>query len=423
MAISSGSNDCYWQVAAGSPIHLPYSKPPRQIDFAVIGGGFSGLATAVAVQRQAPGATVAVFEAARVGAGASGKSAGFLSPVAAPFWLLQSARSKEAAWGAGFLYEEMHHIATFLGSHFPSVELAPSTLRLLANGILAGAGLQSFQQATEIANLPSTISRDSCNRLVVSMNAYALHPYQLVLALANYAQAQGVFVCENSAVAAIDVAAGAPRVSLQSGAEFIAGKVIVCTNAYSDGLDLKETTRALPLHTFLMASTPMTETDLENIIDRHSFGVEVNSAQCYFRRHGSRLLYGGFDKLSASWVASTLKHLQKRMDQSFPALGRVPVAHFWSGKIHATPTGLPIIRASRNSAAVLFNLGYGGTGTTLALVCARAVAGLAIGTFVREEDARLLALIQSTRVTSPDVLSAIAKIAVRAALRPSIPRL
>ena len=45
---------------------------PEEVDFAVVGGGFTGLAAAAWLRRLDPQKTVAVFEAETIGAGSSG---------------------------------------------------------------------------------------------------------------------------------------------------------------------------------------------------------------------------------------------------------------------------------------------------------------------------------------------------------------
>jgi glycine/D-amino acid oxidase-like deaminating enzyme len=53
-------------------------KIPAHVDFAIIGGGFTGLAAAAWLRALAPGKSVAVFEAVRIGAGASGRTGGMV---------------------------------------------------------------------------------------------------------------------------------------------------------------------------------------------------------------------------------------------------------------------------------------------------------------------------------------------------------
>jgi len=55
-------------------IAVPRAPLPARVDVAVVGAGFTGLATAIACAR--PGAAVHVFEAASIGAGASGRTGG-----------------------------------------------------------------------------------------------------------------------------------------------------------------------------------------------------------------------------------------------------------------------------------------------------------------------------------------------------------
>src|SRR3984957_1067479 len=62
------------------PWHIDFTvrtKPvPPSVDFAIVGGGFTGLAAAAWLRRLAPGKSVAVFEAASIGAGARGRTGG-----------------------------------------------------------------------------------------------------------------------------------------------------------------------------------------------------------------------------------------------------------------------------------------------------------------------------------------------------------
>src|SRR5215469_5139797 len=52
------------------------SSMPREADFAVVGGGFSGLSAAAALRRFAPEKTVVLLESGTIGAGSSGRTGG-----------------------------------------------------------------------------------------------------------------------------------------------------------------------------------------------------------------------------------------------------------------------------------------------------------------------------------------------------------
>src|SRR5688572_27271900 len=103
---------------------------PGAVDFALLGGGLAGLTTAIRLRTQHPNASIVVFEAERVGFGASGRNAGFLSPLAAPVWLLGAERSTEQAWGAAKINAEVHAVARWIDEHIEDCELRPATLAL-----------------------------------------------------------------------------------------------------------------------------------------------------------------------------------------------------------------------------------------------------------------------------------------------------
>ncbi len=63
-----------WKISFNPSRH----KLPARVDFAIIGGGFTGLAAAAWLRSLAPEKSVAVFEAARIGAGASGRTGGMV---------------------------------------------------------------------------------------------------------------------------------------------------------------------------------------------------------------------------------------------------------------------------------------------------------------------------------------------------------
>src|SRR5712672_729166 len=51
---------------------------PEQVDFAIVGGGFSGLSAAAWLRRLAPDRSVLVIESASLGEGASGRTGGMV---------------------------------------------------------------------------------------------------------------------------------------------------------------------------------------------------------------------------------------------------------------------------------------------------------------------------------------------------------
>ena len=393
----------YWQRDAGWCDRWQGTPLPRSVDVAIIGGGLAGLMTAIRLREREPSASIAVLEAERVGFGASGRSAGFLSPLAAPAWLLGAERSPEQAWGAARINADVHAIARWLGEHVPEIELRPVTLRLEAAGRIGAGGLSEMARAVELVGLVHQLSTNR-GRLSLAMGAYTLHPYKLVRGLADHAIRAGVILRERARVRAID----GERVRFDGG-DLRARRIIVCTNAYTQSVGI-ERVRALVVHSFMTATAPLDQALLRD----DEFTVEINAAQAYHRTHAGRIIFGGIDKLIApagddfAVPEAVRAHLARLLATSVP--GATP-GETWAGVFHATATGLPIIRASTRNPALVLNVGYGGTGVALALACAPLAAAVASG----DPPDRLLSLIRDTRISARDALRTVGRIAGRLA--------
>ena len=408
--------ESYWQRDAGWADRWAQTVLPRTVDLAIIGGGFAGLMTAIRYRAQNPAARVLVVEAERVGFGASGRNAGFLSPLAAPVWVLGAERSPEQAWGAAQINTLVHELAGWIEEHVTDCELAPVRLALQARSRLADAALEEFTRAVAHIGLAHDVedSRVWPGQRVLAMHAYTLHPYKLVRGLALHAEQRGIQLRERARVQKAEaLRAGGACVQLADGGVIEAGKVVLCTNAYTPALDAGERVRgAFIVHSFMAASPPLDEPPLRD----GDFTVEVSASQSYHRMHGRRVIYGGVDKLRPP-TGGERAQLERELAASIPGT-HVPIEQLWSGSFQTTVTGLPIIRMAEDNHAIVFNVAYGGTGVALALTCARLAAAVAShGHFTSADDTRLLALIHATRISVRDSVRTIARI-VRAAAMP-----
>ncbi len=414
----------YWQHDACWADRWHDSRLPVRVDVAVLGGGLSGLATALALRDRAPGAAIAVFEAERVGFGASGRSAGFLSPLAAPVWLLGARRSSDQAWAARTINTAVHHVAERIRVLVPAADVRAVDLSLEARGRIASSALAELAAAAEHVGLGFTLDRRDSHRtaarLALSMGAYTVHPYKLVRGIAERAVDRGVKIYERARVRRVDAVEGGARIVLDDERHVLADRVVVCTNAYTPGIELDDRPRAMVVHSFMTATLPLPAEILAGLAGEDRFTVEVNAAQAYHRMHAGRVIYGGIDALSepAGGDLAVPPGVRRRLDElvsaSFGLPSHVlPIEHAWSGRFHTTTTGLPVIRASRSNPAVVINVGYGGTGFALALACAPLAAALGAGEAPADDDARLLSTIEDTRLSVVSGIGAIARILAR----------
>lgn len=391
----------YWHREVQSQDRFCHAAPGAA-DYVILGGGLSGLSTAIALRKRAPHASILLLEAKRVGYGASGRNAGLLSPVPAPIWLLGAELCAEHAWAAGHLNTRVFQVAEWIAAELPGAELATAQLHLVSRGRVANAALSEFSLAVTHTGIGHTLASRGPEAQCVTMDASTVQPYRLVLELARRATELGIRITEGAKVERVIGSTSHALVRLENGTTVTAGRVLVCTNAYTKRALGAVRLRAIPVHSFMAASKPIT---LEHGAPSHrTFTVESNRAQAYYRSHKGRILYGAMDKLlvrpgSGDEVGQALQDkLAGHMRASMPSAD-VPLEQAWSGMFHATPTGLPVLRVSKGARSIVLNVGYGGTGVGFSLACASLAAALATGAgFLNDDDARFYQALQTPPV-------------------------
>ncbi len=222
------------------PWHIDYAvrtKPvPSSVDFAIVGGGFTGLAAAAWLRRLAPEKSVAVFEADRIGAGASGRTGGMA--------LAESA--------AGDL--------PGLGNVLGGLERILAELDIDCDLSLPGAF--EIGRGKGLAHSPIQWNDSGTLRVVKKVPGGTLDPGKLVAGLARAADERGATIIESRPVTQIEwqrrpvLHAGGSRCS--------AGKILLATNALA--LELTALAgRAEPKLTLAVLTEPMDEKRLEAI--------------------------------------------------------------------------------------------------------------------------------------------------------------
>ncbi len=406
----------YWQRHAGAPLAgacltepallgtdpAPPAPWPATTDFAVIGGGLAGLMTSICLAEVEPAADIVVLESAFAGFGASGRNGGLMSPLAAPVWLVTAQSNPDHAWALRQLNQRAHEAASWLHQHAPESEIKPINLCLKSAGRLTAAGLKRVARAVEHCRLEHAINEQD-GQVSLEIPTHVLQPYRTARELAVVARRLGIDVREHCKVATVSETAQGIEVQLTDGRSLRAAKAIICTNAYTRTIKLPKKARAKVVYNFMIATPPLEPQALDRLPTGQTFVVELNRNYVFYREHAGRLVFGGIDRFSPpgeddfAVPPKVLAGLERLLDLSFPGT-RLEAAEAWSGCYHATSTELPHIEQCGATGAIIMNVGYGGTGVALALICARLVAGLARdGHPPDPDDRRLLDTITSTR--------------------------
>jgi len=353
---------------------------PDHVDFAIVGGGFSGLSAAAWLGRLAPGRSVLVLESAALGDGASGRTGGMA--------LAETAAGKLPGLGdvlAGY----------------------QKILRTL--GIDAGIklpGVWELGRSAPAKHSPIAWNDSGVLKVVRLVSGGTVDPGRVLTGLARAAENAGAQIVEHAEVHALDFS-NPPRLYIRRNLggrihhkEIRADQVLLATNASSLKLSGLRAA-AVPRLTFALATAPLSTAQIKAIglSSRRPF-YTVDLPYLWGRLLESNgVIFGaglvppyvgtpsGFpigapsSKKGAHDLhrydvrygqpAERLRWLESRVRNLHPALASVRITHRWGGPILLTEKMRPILRRHPRSKRVIVLAGYNGHGVALSVYLAK----------------------------------------------------
>lgn len=375
-----------WDMSAAEPTLTPRMEGDTATDVAIVGGGFTGLSTALHVAGK--GIDCHVLEAKQIGYGGSGRNVGLVN---AGLWLPpQDVRRRlgEARGGAfvKVLGEAPAYVRSLIERHQIRCEANWSGTIHAAHSPSGYADLARRAEEWKRLGAPvDLLSREEAAEMIgtsrfhgglVDHRAGTINPMGYVRGLARAAIGAGARV--TTGVKALGLQRDRDHWIVETDHGTVSAKsVVLGTNAYSDDLwpGLKQT--FTKIHYFQLATVPLG--DRAKAILSGGQGLWDTGAIMFSLRRDAfgRLIIGsmgtvvgGMDGLSRRWAASTLRRL-------FPDLGEVEFEHCWHGQIAMTPDHMP--RIHRLAEGLYTPIGYNGRGITPGTIFGRAIADLLSG--------------------------------------------
>jgi glycine/D-amino acid oxidase-like deaminating enzyme len=364
-----------------------------EVEVAVIGAGYSGLAAAYALQKR--GVDCVVLDANPVGWGASGRNGGVVSSkFRLSFPTIDKLHGLDTAKRMHRLAHEGVRVVETLVDEFQltrarfeatgslrcaHTEAAFAAIRAEADWVRTQLGdtTMTVQSRAEIEH--ETGSKGFVGG-VLSADAGTILPLEYVCGLARGLTLRSVPIYESTPVQQMHRAPGETRVTLRTPAGTVRAKqVIVATNAYSD---LTPATAAyqrelVPFRSAMIATERLpAELDARLMVERRSY-TETRRMMKWFRKVDGRMLFGGRDAFGKEGQTTGFDALQRAMVALFPDLADVRVDYRWSGYVGMTFNSLPHV--GRSDDATTFCLGYNGAGVAMASLLGQHAAALALG--------------------------------------------
>jgi glycine/D-amino acid oxidase-like deaminating enzyme len=373
-----------------------------RVDVAVIGGGYTGLWTALALREREPSLKVAVLEAEIVGWGPSGRNGGFLNgywthlsrlrPVFGDEAALEIGRTAAQIVPAVKAFTEARGDDVWLREGgYLKVSAAPAQDSAVDKAIRTAEELGVPEEAQPLTSeqVAEHVRSERFRRGVLFRDGATVQPARLARSLRRAALADGIDVHERTRVTAIR--AGAPTVLETPRGRMLADEVVVATNAAMTGW--KPLRRHLTnFGSYVVLTEPVPEL-LEEI--GWTGGEAITDGRMfihYFRTtadgrvlmgsgsgpigHGGRLDDGRFtgDVPTAGRAELGLRRL-------LPALADVKVERSWGGPIDVSADHFPFY-GTLPDARVHYGVGYSGHGVGPAWLGGQILASLAL----RRED-------------------------------------
>ncbi len=390
---------CYWLDAHAEEPGPPLAGSERA-DVVVVGGGFTGLWTAIHLLTLEPSLGVTVIERERVAYGASGRNAGILSDTIDHSHALAVDHfgEAEAIRLAKLGRANVDEMLGFLAARGIDCDLHRGGIFTAALSPAHVEGLEeSIEQARSVGVTDWRLLGRDAMRAEIHSELYhgglfnpagaVLDPVKLCAGLAREARRLGATIHERSPVVALEPEEAGVRVRTEQGA-VRAPTCVLGTSAYTHTLLPLTRFRFLPLYDYVLVSERLSPSERELIGWRGGQGV--NDARSFFNYYrmtaDGRVLWGTSDAayyppnrvdLACDHSERHYRELRESFAAHFPALAELEFPYAWGGAICATTRFTPYFGRALGG-AVLYGLGFTGHGIGTTHLAGKILAHLAL---------------------------------------------
>ncbi|MER5211851.1 FAD-binding oxidoreductase [Streptomyces sp. NPDC002838] len=377
----------FW-IDTADPFPDRSGKPlPEDTDLVVVGGGLTGLSTALHAARK--GARVTLVEKGQVGSGASARN-GSMCNLGFTIGVRQAIRR--------YGLERAREIYNSYGKAVDSVEqlVAEESIdcqfrRVGRLGVAYRPAHFAHKQAqqrdlaryfgheTELigkAELRSEIGSDAYHGALLDPLSAGLHVGRYVRGLADAAERTGVEIHERNAATGVRRGPGGRFQVLTERGVIDAGQVMMATDAYTDTSFPWLRRKQVCVGSFIIVTEPLGEELAREIIPRGRLVVDSKNIGHYFRlTPDNRLMFGGRARFAPSDPTSDKKSgavLAREMREVFPQLARTEVEYVWGGSVGFAMDRVP--HAGQTDDGVYYSMGYAGHGVQMATYMGRVMA-------------------------------------------------
>ncbi|WP_016968064.1 MULTISPECIES: FAD-binding oxidoreductase [Pseudomonas] len=341
-------------------------------DVCVVGGGFSGLNTALELAER--GFNVVLLEARKIGWGASGRNGGqlirgvghgleqFTKVIGSDGVRQMKLMGLEAVDIVRQRIERLQ-IPCDLTWGYCDLANKPADLEGFAADAeeLRSLGYRHETRLLQADEMHSVVGSKRYVGGLIDMGSGHLHPLNLALGEARAAQQMGVRLFEHSAVTRIDYG---PEVKVHSARGTVRAKTLVLgCNAYLNDLNPQLGGKVLPAGSYIIATEPLSPAQARELLPQNMAVCDQRVALDYYRLSADRrLLFGGACHYSGRDPKDIAAYMRPKMLAVFPQLAAVKIDYQWGGMIGIGANRLPQIGRLKDQPNVYYAQAYSGHG-------------------------------------------------------------
>ena len=381
---SSDHARSYYRASVNAMPERPSLGADLNADVCVIGGGFTGVNTAIELAQR--GLSVILLEARRIGWGASGRNGGQLirgigHDVSgfAKYVGEEGVRYLERAGieSVSVVGERIREHAIDCDLRWGFCELANTPAQFAAfqgeQEHLAAMGYSHDTRLVGPQDMQQVVGSTMYAGGLVDMGSGHLHPLNLVLGEAQVAESLGVRIFEQTEVLEL-IHGETVQVRCASGTVRATSLVLAC-NAHLDELEPRLSGKVLPAGSYIIATEPLPQALANELIPQNLALCDQKVGLDYYRLSADRrLLFGGACHYSGRDPADIAAYMQPKMLKVFPQLAGTEIAFQWGGKIGITANRFPQVGRLQQYPNVFYAQGYSGHGLNVTHWCARLLA-------------------------------------------------
>ena len=364
----------YW-LEGLSPVAEVVETPPRNVDVAIVGSGYTGLNAALQTSRG--GRSTLVLEAGDPGFGCSTKNGGQVSTSIKPSLEKLSTkfgREKGLAirkegenaldWIEEFVSSEKID-CSFLRSGRYHAAHTPKHYEIItrdAEKLGRSEGIEAYAvpSSEQLKELGSEVYHGG----VVFPRHASLDPGKYHRGILQRVVEAGVDVVGNCAVMDIEKAADGFVLRTPKG-EVKARDVIIATNGYTTKLTPWLQRRVIPIGSYIIATEKLDPSLVETLFPTNRIASDTCKVVYYYRTSPDRqrILFGGRVSATETNPMASGPKLLKDMYRIFPQLEGTKISHSWTGTVAYT---FDELAHTGQHNGIYYSMGYCGSGVSMA---------------------------------------------------------